>query len=663
MQIIGNQLAHNGLFLFQADHQLDLFRFASLVDEFSLRACLIATGHEYKWLKEIKEFGFPLVLPLSFPELGSLEEDPEGLEVPIATLRHWDRAPSGPFWFEQAGISFALTSRGLENINQFRKMLGIALDRGLSPKAARAALTTVPASILGCGDRLGSVESGRIAHFIISDGDPLVPATQIESLWLETRMYYLEKPKDDGDPDNTKTVNNNGNENNKIGPRSNVSSFADKPQPPADNRGPIIQPEKILIKNGMIWTCGPEGIIDNSDLLIENGVIKRVGIELEASPNTLIVDASGKHITPGLIDKHSHAYLTGPVNESTFSSTAEVRISDVIDSESRNIYLHLASGVTSSNLLHGSANTIGGQTAVVKLRWGEPPQGLLFKEAPICIKFALGENVKQSNWGDNYKKRFPQTRMGVEQFIRERFIAARNYQAQQTRIEQQKNKRNVARPVRRDLELEALVQVISGEMPIQCHGYRVDEMLMLMKLAEEYGITIQSFEHGLEGYKIAKELAEHGVGMAIFTDWWAYKFEVYDAIPYNGRLLWENGVLVALKSDSSELARRLNHEAAKMVKYGEISDEQALQLVTINPAKMLGIDTWTGSIEVGKQADIVIWNDNPLSMKARCEQTWIEGKKYFDVNHDELLRQRLVAEHAALIKLAQSPDVTASQDQ
>ncbi len=420
-----------------------------------------------------------------------------------------------------------------------------------------------------------------------------------------------------------------------------------EPYPP---RPEPAQPS-VLVRNATIWTCGPAGTLTGADLLIRDGKIAAVGAGLSApAGTTLVIDGTGKHVTPGIIDEHSHLAIAGDVNEGTRSSSAEVRIADVINAESIDIYRQLAGGVTLSHLVHGSANTIGGQDAVIKLRWGSTADALLAAGATAGIKFALGENVKQSNWGDKYTTRYPQTRMGVEQWARDRFLAARDYM----REWEEWNRKKKGPPARRDLELEALAEVLRGERRVYCHAYRQDEMLMLMRLAEELGFRLATFEHVLEGYKIANEMAAHGVGSSSFSDWWAYKFEVYDAIPYNGAILWDRGVLVAFNSDSPEVARRLNSEAAKAVKYGGVPETEALKFVTANPARMLRMDDRVGSLEPGKDGDFAIWNAPPLSNLARCEETWIEGRRFFSRERDLAARAAAEAERTALLARARA---------
>ena len=411
----------------------------------------------------------------------------------------------------------------------------------------------------------------------------------------------------------------------------------------------LFDSKNILIQNTTVWTCGHKGILEEVDILFENGKVKKIGYSLNSEKGVMKIDGFGKHVTPGLIDCHSHSAAFS-INEGSQSITAEVRIQDVINSDDIAIYRELAGGLTMANILHGSANTIGGQNAVIKLRWGASPEKMLYKNAMPGIKFALGENVKQSNWGDDYINRYPQTRMGVEQILRDAFTSATEYKYEwKDYIDNPKNWRKKV-PPRQDLELDALVEIIEGKRQIHCHSYRQDEILMLTRVAEDFGFTVGTFQHVLEGYKVADHLKEHGANASTFSDWWAYKYEVIDAIPYNGALMTDVGVNVSFNSDSNELARRMNTEAAKGVKYGNLSEEEALKLVTINPAKQLNIDKWVGSLEVGKDADFVIWSDNPLSTNAKCEQTWIDGIQYFSLDMDKKLNERDIELRSKLVK-------------
>ncbi|WP_299224666.1 amidohydrolase family protein [uncultured Psychroserpens sp.] len=393
--------------------------------------------------------------------------------------------------------------------------------------------------------------------------------------------------------------------------------------------------ETLLFKSATVWTNEAEGILEETDVLIKNGKISKIGKNLSDS-NATVIDAKGKHLTSGIIDEHSHI-AAASINESGQNSSAEVSIEDVIDNEDIDIYRNLAGGVTSIQILHGSANPIGGRSAIIKLKWGESAENLIFDDSPKFIKFALGENVKQSNWQSF--ERFPQTRMGVEQLYIDYFNRAKTYDAL----------KKSGKPYRKDIEMEVLAQVLNKERFISCHSYVQSEINMLMKVAEQFNFKINTFTHILEGYKVADKMAEHGVGGSTFSDWWAYKYEVNDAIPYNAAIMHDAGVVVAINSDDGEMSRRLNQEAAKSVKYGGISEEDAWKFVTLNPAKLLHIDDRVGSIKVGKDADVVLWSDHPLSIYAKAEKTIIEGVTYFDLKRDEMMRNAIKTEKSKLI--------------
>ncbi|WP_109300442.1 amidohydrolase family protein [Aquimarina sp. AU474] len=389
-------------------------------------------------------------------------------------------------------------------------------------------------------------------------------------------------------------------------------------------------PENILFKNATVWTNEIDGILVETDVLIKNGKISAVGKNLNAN-GAKIIDATGKHITAGIIDEHSHI-AADAINEAGHNSSAEVTIEDVVFPDDINIYRNLAGGVTSIQILHGSANPIGGRSAILKLKWGENAENLIYKNPPKFIKFALGENVKQSNWGST--TRFPQTRMGVEQLFIDYFDRAKAYE---------KIKLS-GKPYRKDIEMETIVEILNGQRYISCHSYVQSEINMLMKVAEKYDFKVNTFTHILEGYKVADKMAAHGVGGSTFSDWWGYKFEVNDAIPYNAAIMHNQGVITAINSDDAEMSRRLNQEAAKSVKYGGVSEEDALKFVTLNPAKLLHIDDRVGSIKVGKDADLVLWTDHPLSIYTKAEKTIIDGAVYFDLVKDKAMRKTIAAE-------------------
>lgn len=398
------------------------------------------------------------------------------------------------------------------------------------------------------------------------------------------------------------------------------------------------QQKDYLIKNTTVWTNEKDGVLKRTDVLIQNGKIANIGKNLRAG-GAQVINGEGKHLTAGIIDEHSHIAINGGVNECTHSITSEVRIGDVIDHQDINIYRQLAGGVTTSHLLHGSCNPIGGQTALIKLRWGLNPEQLKFGTNDPFIKFALGENVKRS--GGNTLERYPDTRMGVEALYVDAFQRARQYlQARKANPE----------GTRIDLKLEALGEILEKKRFITCHSYVQSEINMLMKVAEQFHFVVNTFTHILEGYKLADIMKKHGAGAAGFSDWWAYKFEVYEAIPYNGAILHEQGVVTAFNSDDAEMARRLNQEAAKAIMYGNVQEEEALKFVTLNPAKLLHIDDRVGSIRIGKDADLVLWNDHPLSIRASSDMTFVDGIKYWDKNEDLAKRAYIREERQRLIQ-------------
>ncbi|MDX1387788.1 MAG: amidohydrolase family protein [Acidobacteriota bacterium] len=428
--------------------------------------------------------------------------------------------------------------------------------------------------------------------------------------------------------------------------------------------GDKLAPEALLIRNATVWTQGPDGILENADVLVRDGKIRKIGNDLSAPDGAVVIDAAGKHVTPGLIDCHSHMAIRGGVNEGTNNITAEVRISDVVDPEDIDLYRALAGGLTAAHLLHGSANSVGGQDAVIKLRWNATADELLVEDAAPGIKFALGENPKRSNARRPGTRRYPATRMGVNQSIRERFLAARDYMREWEEYEALSDDEQArSEPPRVDLQLEAIAEILRGERVIHSHSYRQDEILALIRVAEEMGIRIGTFQHVLEGYKVADEIAAHGAGASTFSDWWAYKLEAYDAIPYNGALMYDRDVLVSFNSDSSELARRMNLEAAKAVKYGGVPEAEALGFVTINAAKQLGIDHRTGSLEKGKDADLVIWSGDPLSVYSTVEQTWVDGVREFDRATDEMLREAVALARTEAIELIKAGDKKEEDDE
>jgi imidazolonepropionase-like amidohydrolase len=409
--------------------------------------------------------------------------------------------------------------------------------------------------------------------------------------------------------------------------------------------------EAVLIKNATVWTSEKAGKLEGTDVLLSGGKIQKVGKNLTAPAGARTIDGTGKHLTPGIIDEHSHLAIAEGVNEGTQAVTSEVRIGDVIDPEDVGVYRDLAGGVVAAQLLHGSANPIGGQSALIKMRWGATGQQMKIADAPGFIKFALGENVKQSNWGELNISRFPQTRMGTEQVFVDAFTRAKQYEQEwQAYNKLSKSAQAKAEAPRRDLELDALVEILHDTRHITCHSYVQSEINMLMGVSDRMGFKVNTFTHILEGYKVADKMKAHGINASTFSDWWAYKNEVRDAIPYNAAIMHRVGLNVAINSDDAEMSRRLNQEAAKSVKYGGVPETDALEFVTINPARMLHLDSHMGSIAVGKDADVVLWNDNPLSIYAKAENTFVDGREYFSLKRDAELRQQRDRERQRLVQ-------------
>jgi len=717
----------------ETDDELNALRADAIAREFGLQLIVRGSGSEYRRLPAIASTHRPVILPLDFapaPAVGSIEQ---ALQVSLRSLRAWDEEPENPARLQQAGVTFAFGSEGLAKPEFLLSRARTAVRRGLPPEAALEALTTTPARLFGAERSLGTLEPGKRASFIVTDGDLFESSTYILESWVDGKRYPTAASLEP-DPRGAWLVSLPGSSlgdstvleitgepaqlsawvkrgwtvqcrgvalaayqlsvafpGDSLGrpgvislsatvydstlqgrgewpdgssfrwsadrirrwsapektSRDTVARASFPPRAPygafGRERLPV-RPPLLLVKGATIWTSGPQGIIEKGDLLVRDGLIEAIGRDLTAPGSAVVVDASGKHITPGLIDAHSHMGISGAVNEGTQAVTSEVRIGDVIDSDDISLYRALAGGLTVAHALHGSANPIGGQSQVIKLRWGMLPEEMKFTAAAPTIKFALGENVKQSNWGDSHTTRYPQTRMGVEEIMRDAFRAALDYEHAQKAY----NEKPRGLPPRRDLELEALLEVLRGKRMVHCHSYRQDEILATMRLAEEFGFRIAVFQHILEGYKVASEMAAHGAAGSSFTDWWAYKIEVYDAIPDNGAIMHNQGVSVTFNSDSDELARRMNLEAAKAVKYGGLSEEEALKFVTINAARQLRAEARVGSLEPGKDADFVIWSGPPLSTYSRCEQTWIEGRRFFDLEEDRQLNTEIAHERAAL---------------
>lgn len=513
---------------------------------------------------------------------------------------------------------------------------------------------TLPLVIEGELDKLDTKLGGEKASFVIKDGAVLLVASAKlfdkgeGSVRLAGRLAGDAIAGTGDAPNESRMVWTAKRTSGYVSKKEEKPSPLDKPVDfpetfPAGAFGRIgipEQPAAVLIQGATIWTAGPQGILQNADLLVTAGKITAVGPGLKAPGGATVVDGKGLHLTPGIIDCHSHTAISRGVNEGSHAVTCECRIGDVVDATDVALYRELAGGVTTANLLHGSANPIGGQNQVIKFRWGALPEEMKFEGAMPGVKFALGENVKQSNWGERFTTRYPQTRMGVEELIRDRFRAAQEYDAAARRKD--------PLPFRRDLQLEALSEIVNNKRLIHCHSYRQDEVLALLRVTNEFKIQVGTLQHILEGYKVADEIAAAKIGGSTFADWWGYKVEAFDAIPYNAAMMASRGVLTTINSDSPDLARRLNTEAAKSMKYGGMLPEEAIKLATINAAKQLRIEGKVGSLEPGKDADFVIWSGDPLSNYTHANQTWIDGRKYFDRAEDISARKSYAAQREAL---------------
>lgn len=743
---------------------LYLLRADRIGKEFDLNVIVHGSGEEYRRVEAVKNTGRAVIVPVNFPKPPNVAKPEQALSVSLETLMHWDTAPENPARLDEAGVRIAFTTEGLSDPGSFLSGVRRAVERGLSDTAALKALTTTPAELFGVQDRVGTLEVGKIANLIVTDGPLFDKKTKLIETWVDGRRYEIvsEPTSDprgtwevkvsraDGGSETlevvisgeatkpTATVKRGDKETKaervfvdgfQVGAafkgeplgwdgvlhvsftidasavdeptglghliesdatRLSITARRTKPykkpspakkdadkddaakkdepakeddekksEPPKKALFAVNfpfgdfgldalpeQPQLVLFRDAKVWTCAKDGILDSADVLVEAGKIKQVAKNIKPPKDAIVVDCTGKHLTPGMIDCHSHIATDGGVNESGQTITAEVRIGDFIDPIDINIYRQLAGGTTSSHIMHGSSNTIGGQCQVVKFRWGALPEEMKFAGCAPTIKFALGENVKQANWGDRFRSRYPQTRMGVEQLLRDAFRAAIEYRGRW--VEWRSTKRGP--PPRTDLELEALAEVVFGQRFIHCHSYRQDEILATLRVCEQFNVRIAVLHHILEGYKVADAIAKHGAAGSSFSDWWAYKFEVLDAIPYNGALMHQNKVNVTFNSDDAELGRRMNLEAAKAVKYGNVPEAEALKFVTINAARQLGIDSKVGSIEVGKDADLVVWSESPLSSYTRAEQTWIDGRAYYTLDADQQRREEVARRRAALIQ-------------
>ncbi|MFT3845828.1 MAG: amidohydrolase family protein [Lacibacter sp.] len=714
--------------IFEASDKWSVLRADKIGDEFGVQYIIKTGGNEYQRINEMAGTQAWFILPLNFPAAMDVEDPQDARFVALSDLKHWEMAPANAGMFEKAGINFCLTSSDLRDVKQFLTNLRKAIEYGLSANKALDALTKNPATILGVYDKVGSLETGKVANFLITSGPIFAEKTVIYQNWVQGEKYAVKEglwndvkgsynlivntpggaknftldvkssmsasviAKDtvqgkfsfDGKLVKLSFPEAKGSRNNimlsgtstdriwnGVGDDANGNHFTwtatfvkeaevksdSSRAKPAPKIGNINYPfggygfetmpvqETLLIKNATVWTNEKEGILLNTDVLVKNGKIAAIGKNL-SEPGAKIIDGTGKHLTAGIIDEHSHI-AAASINEGGQSVTSEVRIADNLNPDDINVYRQLSGGVTTSHILHGSANTIGGQTQLIKLRWGANAEDLKFASSAPFIKFALGENVKRTTATQN--NRFPDTRMGVSQVLMDAFTRAKEYEAAWKKYDEEKKKNPKAVAPRRDLELDALVEIINKKRFITCHSYVQSEITDILRTAEKFGFTLNTLTHILEGYKVADKIKQHGANVSTFSDWWIYKMEVVDAIAYNAAIMQKVGLNVAINSDDAEMARHLNFEAAKTIKYGGLSEEDALKMVTLNPAKMLHVDDKVGSIKVGKDADLVLWSDHPLSIYAKAEKTIVDGIIYFDREKDKQMRADMAKERARII--------------
>jgi len=640
LEPIRRQLDEGWPVFFPGQNRTEIERAIRTSREMGVPPIVYGAQGAYEAAELLAEAGAPALVNLDWPSAPK-NGDPEAVPA-LSQLRLWDRAATTPAALAAAGVKFAFYSGGLKSAAEMLGAARKAVAQGLSEADAIRAFTLSPAEIFGVDDRMGSIEAGKIANLVVASGSLWEEGTRVETVFVDGDKFDIPEKAASANGDDRGDRSGPSGRDAGGGDESADSGAADDapPVPMSEDKGPYRDDPVTFITGATILTAS-HGTIENGDIVIRDGKIAEVGTGLSAPRGATVVDASGNFVIPGIIDAHSHL-AAAAINEGSVNSSAMVTIEDVIEPNDLGIYRALAGGVTSMNILHGSANPIGGGNAVVKLLWGSDRDEMLIGAHP-GIKFALGENTKR----DRNPDRYPATRMGVQDVVRQAFLDATEYKKEWDAYEAG-GRRGVA--PRRDLEMESLAQILTGERWVHSHSYRADEILQLIRLAEEFGFTIRTFQHVLEGYKVADEIAAHGAGASTFSDWWAYKVEAYDAIPYNAALMTERGVLVSINSDSGEEIRHLNQEAAKAMKWGGMEEEPALRLVTLNPAIQLGIDDRTGSIDEGKDADLVVFDGYPLSMFAKPIQTYVNGKLYFDIEMDKERQMAIEAEKEALME-------------
>lgn len=601
--------------VFEADSRDEIGRALAFAKEFNLKAILLGGRDAWKVADQLVETRTPVLLRLSFSEPAKREgkaETPRRIEAERTQKREEEHACAKIL--HEKGILFGFCTQGVA-ADKWQDNLALVLKAGLPNDAALRALTAAPAKILGSESQLGTLTKGKAAHLVVLNGDWHDKDTKVHMHFSDGILHQYDAPRREKKPISE------GPRGPATGPGEVDEKIRSETQ--ADRVPKLKTNGNVHLKGATLLTVS-NGTKPNCDLWIQNGKIVGIGERPISFKEGITIDARGMFIMPGIIDTHSHFGIAGGVNEFSLSVVPEVRVEDVINSEDVQIYRGLAGGVTTARLLHGSANVIGGQHAVIKLKYGQPTDKLLIADAPRGVKFALGENVKRTDG------RFPNTRLGVEAVLVRAFTEAQEYRKAWDDYEKAKTKEGFNTPVpRRDLRLEALADILRGKLHVHCHCYRADEILMLLRTADRFGFKVRSLQHVLEGYKIAPEIAAHGASCSLFSDWWAYKIEAFDAIPYAAAILRQAGVDVCFKSDSNELMRHLYQEAAKAIKYGGMNADDALKLITINPARQLGLDKRLGSLDIGKDADLAIFNGHPLNGYSRVEMALIDGEVFF----------------------------------
>ena len=619
-----------------ADWLAQIKRAVNLADELKLKP-IIAGGMEAgKMAPLLKSKDVAVLVSINY----AMEKPKPGFGGNTRAIE-WDEKEMKEFLsnaaaLQRAGVRFAVQSGFADRPPAFIENIRKTMENGLTLDEALRATTLSAAEIFGISNALGSLEAGKIANVVVAAGEPFAQGTRIRNVFIDGKIY---------EPAPEPAANNTRGGQRGTPPATESAASAPTKKPGIKPGSYIAQtPNEVLIRNATVLTVS-KGAIRNGSVLIRDGKIAAVGTNLDASSNAMVIDATGKFLMPGIIDCHSHMAIEGGGNEGTSPVTPNVRIADVIRDDDITIYRALAGGTTIANVLHGSANVIGGTNAVIKLKWGRPAEDFLFG-APLGIKFALGENPKRSNSNqpqDN--RRWPATRLGIEETLRESFTEARRYMKDWDDYQAAKQRGENVIPPRKDLKLETLADILRGKIMVHVHSYVAPEIVMILNIADEFGFKVRTLQHVLEGYKVATEIRQHRAMASTFADFWGYKPEAWDAIPYNAAIMHKFGVNVSINSDDDERVTRLYEEAGRVYHYnnGELTEDDALKMITLNPAIQLGIDKRVGSIEVGKDADLALFTAHPLSTYAVVEKTFIDGQIYFDRELDLKTQPREVS--------------------